>query len=256
MASYPIIEISRNMDFEKDPSFGEFDPRVIFDLLCSIDLNFSEALEIEPFTTDKCVISFNHLKDIPQCCKESEDLHHIYLHVYRNYWSKWIYQFAHEYCHHLIGGEFTGEVTGLKWFEETVCELSSMYHLHLAVVQWHYYKSEDMFPHFYLQHQGYLQNLLNQNPELIRETNRLDFLSSWSSILNENKYHRAHYNAIAVRMFPLFVENPHLWKIILHFGDTRKWSSLDELFQYLRSKATSDYASSLLQLQNLLCPWL
>ena len=53
----------------------------------------------------------------------------IYLHTRGDFWCQWIYQFAHEYCHHIINGTMTGELSGLMWFEESVCELASMYNL-------------------------------------------------------------------------------------------------------------------------------
>ena len=54
-------------------------------------------------------------------------------------------------------------------------------------------------------------------------------------------------------MLPLFLENTHLWKIILHFGDMRSWNSLEELFAYLRETADDSYSVSLDKLYNLLC---
>lgn len=53
-------------------------------------------------------------------------------------------------------------------------------------------------------------------------------------------------------MFPLFVEHPYLWKIILHFGNTRQWRTLDELFAHLHSQADDSYALPLQKLNTLL----
>lgn len=59
--------------------------------------------------------------------------HIIFLNAKENYWCQWVYQFAHEYCHHLIDGTLTGEWSNLLWFEETICELSSLYNLNKMI---------------------------------------------------------------------------------------------------------------------------
>lgn len=50
----------------------------------------------------------------------------------------------------------------------------------------------------------------------------------------------------------VFEENNHLWKIILHFGDMRKWDSLEDLFDHLLHTSDDSYSVSLRKLYNLL----
>lgn len=51
--------------------------------------------------------------------------------------------------------------------------------------------------------------------------------------LEQPVYQREIYSNLSATILPLFEENNHLWKIILHFGDMRKWDSLEDLFDHL-----------------------
>lgn len=244
------IPISPNMWIEKDSCFGNYSKEVVHGLMRSVDENFSDALGFLPFSSTQCIISYNHALEFPMCCREG-DYHHIYLRCSGDYWCQWMLQFAHEYCHHLIDGELTGDISGLIWFEECVCELSSMYHLqNLGLLRGHI--PESLPRHYAPSVRNYLDERMTVNPELAEEANHPGFLYRWGTLLREPKYQRLHYRAIAARMLHLFVENPHLWKIILHFGDMRRWKSLEELFQHLRQNATADYHDSLEELHLLL----
>lgn len=134
-----------------------------------------------------------------------------------------------------------------------VCELASMYNLNSLFRIWSQYP-QSVQRHYAPSFQDYLNDLLAENPELYASTLHPKFLQSWDSLLRENVYHRDHYNAIAARMFPLFLENPYLWKMILHIGDSRQWNSLEELFAHLERNADDSYSDSLIQLKNLLIP--
>ena len=250
-----FLQISPNMCIEKDPCFGNYSKDVVHGLMRYVDENFSDALGLKPFSSVNCIISYNHALDVPMCCREG-NFHHIYLHCSDNYWCQWLFQFAHEYCHHLIGGRMTGEISGLLWFEECVCELSSMYHLHsLSSLQGHVPES---FPRRYAPEvRSYLEERTDIGKPYSSETANPGFLYGWKALLQEPQYHRTHYAAIAERMLPLFVENPRLWKIILYFDDMRKWKDVSGLLDHLECHADSDYKVSLSNLRRLLlndCP--
>lgn len=243
-------EIAPNLSFIDDDSFENYDKEIVFDLLKSVDIIFSNSLNLPPFSSIHCVISYNHYKNNPMC-SQIQNYHYIFLHVKGNFWCKWLYQFSHEYCHHLINGKMSGNIMGLKWFEETICELASMYNLKIMSEMWKY-SSEPLKRRFVQAFLDYLSDLQNENPLLYEQTLHPKFLQSWDNRLKEPIYHRELYNAIAVRIFPLFLQNAYLWKIILHFGDMENWDSLEDLFQHLRNHATPDYSDSLEKLRFLL----
>lgn len=236
--------ISKNISLIEDPNFGTFNKDVVGSLISNVDVIFSKCLEIEPFSSKECVIMHNN--DEPMCCNSSAG-RIIYLATKENYWCQWIYQFAHEYCHHLIDGKMNPNFKGLFWFEETICELASLFHLN-CMREYCSHSQSSQLVHYAPSVTLYLKNLLSKNNKSV-ESLRLTKLQPWKEQLQEKVYHRHLYNAIAVVMFPFFNENPHLWKIIRNFGDMKERSSLEDLFTHLEEQATADYLHSLKQLR-------
>ena len=52
----------------------------------------------------------------------------------------YIYMIAHEYCHYLINGPLDGKLETSFWFEESICELASMFFLNRATIRWNAYQ--------------------------------------------------------------------------------------------------------------------
>lgn len=243
---YPIIKVSPNMNLIQNPAFGNYSEYMVSELFRGVDLNFSKALDRSPFSSCFCTIDY---RDGLPMCSLTESGHTIYLSTHDTYYCQWLYQFAHEYCHHLINGKLSGELIGLMWFEEVICELSSMYHLHQMASDW---KKSDLEEktHWAPVFQDYLDDLLRNGKSILYQLSFL--LQLWEAQLRQPVYHRDLYNIIAAKLFPLFVENPRLWKIALHFGDMRQYSSISEVLSHLENKATSDYSESLLKFRSLL----
>lgn len=243
-----FYQITPNLSISDDSNFGNYDHKIIYELLTSISFNFSKHLNLISSSVPPCRITY--INTNPRCSNIMSE-RWIFLHVSQDYWCQWIYQFAHEYCHHLINGAMSDDIIGLIWFEESICELSSMYHLHQLSTQWSISNDPIKLRYVPALH-NYLHDLISKQPQLFSDALRPGFLALWEQILSEPICYRDYYNVLAAKMFPLFVENPSLWKIILHFGDMRKWGSLQELFDYLQRNATPDYSDSLNELQSLL----
>ena len=99
----------------------------------------------------------------------------------------------------------------------------------------------------------YLKDLLTKNNKVYNLSTDGGWYSRYEVSLREVKYQRELYNAIAVLMFPLFIENPCLWKLILTIGDIRSWATLDELFRHLEAFADDSYRESLGRLMKKFC---
>ena len=155
MASLHRTYISPNMIYYEDPRFGTFDRDTVFALLRYVDLELSHALGRQEFSTCNCHILYH--PDYPMCSPFGKEEHLISLSPQDYYGGQWLYQFAHEYCHHLINGKLTGEIIGLTWFEETICSLSSLYVLHRASLQ----KWIQRNSHLHRDIQGRLEHLLH-----------------------------------------------------------------------------------------------
>lgn len=240
-----LIKVQSNLFIQEDYPRNVENQEVAHNILRFIDLIFSKNLNIAPFSSRACVIIYN--ERFPRCGLEN-GMHIIGLSANEDDWWRWVFQFAHEYCHHLIDGSLNGEIKGLKWFEETICQLSSIYYLNKIALYSSKYPLAGMH-----NNQDQFRLALNANIGLY-QTNCLEYLLSVEDLLSESEYHREIYSNLAATMLPLFVENPYLWKIILHFGDTCQWNSLSDLFAHLDKTADDSYLTSLFQLKNLLIP--
>ncbi len=270
-----MIPIAPNLYIALDPNFKEYNYNIVHELLKDIDINLSTAIGIEPFST--CPTFILYRNDNPKCSIIPGIGHLITISATNNYWGQWVYEFAHEYCHHLINGELTGEIKGLLWFEEVLCELSSMYNLYVIAKSW---KESDnpikknnspVFSDYLISHLRKINDFLHDSgvpTQLIKppfalshptrhshKTTSLrcsEFLREQLPTLHEEQYHRQIYSVVAACVLPLFLQNASLWKLILHIGDSRKWDTLPQLFDYLHSKADDSYAESLRSLETLL----
>jgi len=204
-----------------------------------------EAIVQPPFSSKQCVVL--HTEREPMCA-DIEGTHYIYLCVKDKYWCQWVYQFAHEYCHHLINGSLSGEWSRMLWLEETICELSSLYNLYKMSS----YCLDIGLDYYEPSVRKYLKNQLDNKG---KQTFKLSADGGWYEVFKEQLaargYKRDLYNAIAVLLFPLFLETPQLWKLILHIGDIREWQSLDDLLNHLQLNADDTYLESLLKMKRL-----
>ena len=161
----------------------------------------------------------------PKCCKTG-DYCTIFLSSRGNKWSNYVYQFSHEYCHYLINGPLDGVLETTFWFEESICELASMYFLNRSTIRWMSYNTlripnapllsrerallqlKDFAP----KNQEYLRDLRNQNQSI--EVSLASWLEANMNSLSEPRYQRRMYNQIADSLLDLFIDYPDLWRIL------------------------------------------
>ncbi len=240
-----IHQVSENITLFKE-DFGVFNVPVVSDLLAHVDIWLTDALGQPHFSSRRVIVL--HSDKEPMCCEVST-YHLIYLNTKENYWCQWMYQFAHEYCHHLINGPFDGELAGLKWFEETICELSSMYCLN-SMAEYCQASRFQAYQRFAPSVQDYLGNLLHEEATDVDPLHL--YIKRNLHLLEQPEYHREIYRHIAGSILTLYLECPSLWRMILHFGNTGEWQSLTHLFDHLREEADTTYADALLRLRIML----
>ena len=239
-----VYAISSSLYITDDPGFGDYDKRTVFRLLHQVQDNFAEWIGEEVYKSCNCYIHYDDEGPEIKCYKtDGEIVHLISLSSKENYWYQWIYQFAHEYCHHLIGGRLSGDIIGMKWFEETLADLSSICNIKQIISP----DNSCHLPPLFLQSgTSYLEEVAGSF-----QTNCLEYLKSVEDKLAQPVYHRGIYSNLSATMLPLFQRNPHLWKMITHIGDSCSYSSLEELFSHLEKSADKTYADSLLELKLL-----
>lgn len=229
--------VKTNIILVENEAFGTPNYEVVRAFLYMVEMNMITALECPFFSTPKCFVSYR--EECPMCAKDGDNLN-VYLNVKDNYWCQWVYQFAHEYCHCLINGSLSGNWSPMLWFEETLCELSSMYNLYRMVG----FCEERGLKNYSSSVQEYLNNLLTKSDNVFKLSNEGGWYQGYKELLSTEHYNRELYNAIAVLMYPHFIENPRLWRIILNIGDIRSWRSIDELFVHLEANTEASYSDS------------
>ena len=238
--------IRRRLHIESD-GFGDYNEPVVHGILNHIALITLSSSLIDETSIPPCrIIHWN--MGYPMCSNVGDE-RFIFLTTGQNKWCQWTYQFSHEYCHHAINGKMSGGLGGQMWFEETLCELNSIYQLHLLSTA---LPDDQRLSYYAPAVREYLDDLLQSHQDLKSELQSHGSVRQWLPLLYQPEYHREYYNAVACRIFPLFVENPRLWGILGHIGDSRSYPTLDELFRHLQDTADDFYRDSLARMINLL----
>lgn len=236
--------ISTNLYVGDDANFGEYDKEIVYRLLQKVQFDFADWIGDYVFRTSNCLIYYK--ENNPTIYNIEGIGHRICLHVKGDDWWRWVYQFAHEYCHHLINGKMTGEISGLMWFEEVICDLSAIVHLSRLIVLCDVLQNENLY-----RYKNYARSCLYANVGQPQDNCR-EYLRQHKDEIEQPEYQWEICSNLSSSILPLFEENHHLWKIISHFGDMRSWASLEELFVHLQNTADDSYSVSLEKLHDLL----
>ncbi|MFD2628776.1 hypothetical protein [Oceanobacillus kapialis] len=221
-----MMKIYDNWYYQKDESDLSHcsDPLIIIRDVCDLML---EAFNEIPDTA-LYIIDNKHLGS-PICLDDNKTI--LLSTAGNTYWAQNAYQLSHELCHHFIKKKApTGKNS---WFEESICELASIYFLSEIASIWSV-SSIDTKSSYSSSITDYISNLLNSSLDI-----ELKQLNIQSSVLykemNNSPYLRDENNQIANKILPIFKENPSLWKDVylirkLNVKDLNsfftKWSQL------------------------------
>lgn len=244
-----IISVNDSLSVFSD-GFGAYNEMVVHMLLNNISFRTNSMGNYTNRQLPK--VEVMHWDEDYPMCSNCGDRRLILLTTHDNYWCQWIYQFSHEFCHHIIDGSMTGEIKGQIWFEETLCSLNSMYQLEVALLE--DFKQAPFLQLYAPSVLVYLDEIKQSHQDLKCQLQQNGGLLQWLPLLSKPTYHRDHYYAIACLILPLFVENPHLWGILSHIGDSRSYATIGELFDHLRDTADDSYRDSLEKMIALLLP--
>ncbi|MFW6161226.1 MAG: hypothetical protein ACODAJ_00565 [Planctomycetota bacterium] len=134
--------------------------------------------------------------------------YYVQLNTGGTYWAQYAYQFAHEFCHILAGYEPTEKAN--KWFEESLCELASLYALRRMAETW---RVQPPYPNW----RGFAKHLRAYANDRIRKSQLPDdtTLAAWyranKAALRKEPCDRARNNVVAVALLPLFEAEPQHW---------------------------------------------
>ena len=143
------------------------------------------------------------------------------------YWSQYSFQFAHEMCH--ILSRYDEQPHANRWFEETMCEVASLYVLRRMSETW---KTNPPYPNFksYAPHlKSYAQDRIDRGMK-----NRPVSLSLWYA-MNEAKFAkdatlREKNLVMAVYILDLIEKQPANWEAVayLNVGPHAKTDSFQD----------------------------
>ena len=147
----------------------------------------------------------------------------------RTYWAQYAFQFSHELCHILSG--FDDDPHGNDWFEETLCELASLYSLRQMGESW---KTDPPYEHW----KDYARHLTQYANDRIDASNLPEgkSLAQWyadnADALRETSTNRDLNNVAAVALLDLFESSPEHWNAI-SFINVAEPTQTQSLTQFL-----------------------
>ncbi len=136
----------------------------------------------------------------------------IFLSTGDTHWSQYVFQFSHELCHVLTGFERYREHRH-KWFEESLCELASLFVLRRLADDWKLQPPSAVCQaaEFAPNHQMYALSREQRHLASVRGD-----LPSWFAAnigkLEANRYDRVRTGVVAAALLPRFLQEPSLWK--------------------------------------------
>ena len=153
--------------------------------------------------------------------KGPDDEYIIWLNVQGRDWAKYSYQFAHEMCH--IVTNYRNKKHKFKWFEETICELASLFTLRRMAETW---SSNAPYPNWVGYSSSlwdYVEKTMNRSTrKLPNNTEFKRWFSSKLSFLENKSDSREDNGIIANYLLPIFETEEKAWIAITYLN---KWDA-------------------------------
>lgn len=165
-------------------------------------------------------------------------------------WAQYAFQFAHELGHILCG--YDPNNTGQLWFEESLCEVASLYALRGMSRSWAthppYRNWKDYAPHL----AKYAQERIDGHPLSDGQT-----LAQWYRAnrkeLEKDPTDRKRNTTVAVALLPLFEKTPQHWGAVasLNKGKPRQKQSFEERLQNWHDQAPEEHRAFIREVATL-----
>lgn len=145
-------------------------------------------------------------------------------------WAQYSFQFGHEMCH--IMCRYDENNTGNLWFEESLCELSSLYTLRRMGEEW---KIHPPYPNWksYAPHlTEYAQERIDAHP-LPKDTTLAKWYRDNADALRKNATDRERNSVVATALLPMFEKEPEHWGAVyyLNQGKPKTQQSFEQRLQ-------------------------
>ena len=153
--------------------------------------------------------------------------YYVQLNTGSTFWCQYAYQFAHEFCHILCG--YTDDEKSNKWFEESLCEMASVFAIRRMAETW---KTKPPYPNwrdFAPSLASYADDRLKKGA-LPANTPFVEWLRQNQPAMRKEPCLREKNSVVAVALLPLFEKQPEHWEAVtwLNAKPVREPRSLEQ----------------------------
>jgi len=151
------------------------------------------------------------------------------------YWCQFAYQFAHEFCH-ILANYSHKTARANKWFEESICEMASIYALRRMAVSWKTKAPYDRWKDYAEDIQAYADDLQKAEDKLPEDKTLAAWYKENSASLRKTPWLRDKNRIVANGLLGLFEAGPGGWAAIeyLNSGKSKSDSFQDYLSNWYR----------------------
>ncbi len=133
------------------------------------------------------------------------------------FWAQHSYQFSHEYCH--IRTNYRDGNPKTKWFEETICELASLFTLRRMSEVWKTSPPYENWSDYSSALYDYAENLTTSAERKLPEgVEFLDWFKANLGNLENDQYMREANAIIATKLLSTFEANTKLWLAVTYLN--------------------------------------
>jgi hypothetical protein len=125
------------------------------------------------------------------------------------YWSQYVYQFAHEFCHILCG--FDDDWKGNLWFEESLCETASLFALRRLAEVWAKKAPYENWRSYAPRFNEYAQDVMDRRVNL-PDSRMAGFYQRHRAELEKNPVDRELNGTVSLFLLRQIETAPSLWE--------------------------------------------
>ncbi len=207
--------------YVKVDHWGGTNPVDILAILESVIDEFMSVTDFGNYSWKIVVVSNSEEEPNKAICpmyyqKEKHD--DIFLHVKGNLWCQYAYQFAHEFCHHLIASTSTA-IVKFGWLEESICELASLFIMQRMSDTW---SKKPPYPHWKEYAPEFAKYSLERQSS--KKVNSEDFAEWYLANIEDlykERYNRDNNLEVACRLLGIFNAAPTIWNSIFQFNKVK-----------------------------------
>jgi hypothetical protein len=147
----------------------------------------------------------------------------------KTHWAKYAFQFSHELCHILC--RYDRDKHPNKWFEESICELASLFTLRRMAETW---KSEPPYRNwkdYSSALDDYAQDRMDNAAEA-RSSSFVSWFESERESLESDAHQRLKNTVVAASLLELFESQPEHWAAV-HYLNVSKGTEKQSFEMYL-----------------------